>query len=451
MKKRITALTTGILLTATMTQMPVSAAPALTDLVSLQKWLLGASDTTAEQIWDLTADGKIDVTDLCQMKRQYRSVPDQEPLNALIGMDYATAVTNAYISRSEYGYQIAGNLKSTIEEKMGRPLDYSIDRFYLVNNETLGLDENTKYLYNASTMDVYPVTEETKRNCATWYWKGSKAAVYGIDDDEETQNEFLDALEWYGITEVYYSSGANKLVNNKDTVEKFVKNAYQRNMKVYLLTGEKTWLSEDTYQTAIYRVFDKVEEYNSLVDYDARLAGVSYDVEVWTNSDYNWKNNADARAQQVKFIETAQQYAAEKNLSVIHCLPFWIVRYDYTTEDGTTKNVYDSITQIANDTILMTYRDSASAVERLVAEVQTGAEHPVLYYAEKNDCNLEIAVQIDQSKEGDSVSFYEEELEQPGCVKEALSIIQTDLEAYSNHTTFAIHQAIAMYERYLAK
>lgn len=451
MKKRITALTTGILLTAAMVQMPVSAAPALTDLVSLQKWLLGASDTTAEQTWDLTADGKIDVTDLCQMKRQYRSVPDQEPLNALIGMDYATAVTNAYISRSEYGYQIAGNLKSTIEEKMGRPLDYSIDRFYLVNNETLGLDENTKYLYNASTMDVYPVTEETKRNCATWYWKGSKATVYGIDDDEETQNEFLDALEWYGITEVYYSSGANKLVNNKDTVEKFVKNAYQRNMKVYLLTGEKTWLSEDTYQTAIYRVFDKVEEYNSLVDYDARLAGVSYDVEVWTNSEYNWKNNADARAQQVKFIETAQQYAAEKNLSVIHCLPFWIVRYDYTAEDGTTKNVYDSITQIANDTILMTYRDSASAVERLVAEVQTGAEHPILYYAEKNDCNLEIAVQIDQSKEGDSVSFYEEELEQPGCVKEALSIIQTDLEAYSNHTTFAIHQAIAMYERYLAK
>ena len=97
-------------------------------------------------------------------------------------------------------------------------------------------------------------------------------------------------------------------------------------MKVYLLTGEKTWLYEDTYQTAIYRVFDKVAEYNSMVDYDARLAGVSYDVEVWTNSDYNWKNNADAQAQQVKFVEAAQQYANEKNLSVIHCLPFWIVR-----------------------------------------------------------------------------------------------------------------------------
>lgn len=455
MKKIIAVLAAGGLLAASIPQVPVAATeiPALTDIVSLQKWILGESESTPTdgQTWDLNADGTVNITDLCQMKRQYTTVPVQNPLNALTGMDYQTAVANAYISKSEYGYQIAGNLKSTIEEKMGRPLDYSIDRFYLVNNETLGLDNSTKYLYNASTMDVYPVTEETKRNCATWYWKGSKAAVYGIDDDEEKQNEFLDALEWYGITEVYYSSGANKLVNNKDTVEKFVKNAYQRNMKVYLLTGEKTWLYEDTYQTAIYLVFDKVAEYNSMVDYDARLAGVSYDVEVWTNSDYNWKNNADARAQQVKFVEAAQQYANEKNLSVIHCLPFWIVRYDYTDEDGTTKNVYDSITQIANDTILMTYRDSASAVERLVAEVQTNAEHPVLYYAKKNDCNLEIAVQVDQSKEGDSVSFYEEEQENPGCVKDALATIQTDLADYSEHTTFAIHQAIAMYEFYLSK
>ena len=431
MKKIIAVLAAGGLLAASIPQQSVTAAetPALTDIVSLQKWILGESDTTPEngQTWDWNADGTVNIADLCQMKRQYTTIPVQNPLDALTGMDYQTAVANAYISKSEYGYQIAGNLKSTIEEKMGRPLDYSIDRFYLVNNKILGLDNSIKYLYNASTMDVYPVTEETKRNCATWYWKGSKAAVYGIDDDEEKQNEFLDALEWYGITEVYYSSGANKLVNNKDTVEKFVKNAYQRNMKVYLLTGEKTWLYEDTYQTAIYRVFDKVAEYNSMVDYDARLAGVSYDVEV------------------------AQQYANEKNLSVIHCLPFWIVRYDYTDEDGTTKNVYDSITQITNDTILMVYRDSASAVERLVAEVQTNAEHPVLYYAEKNDCNLEIAVQVDQSKEGDSVSFYEEEQENPGCVKDALATIQTDLADYSEHTTFAIHQAIAMYEFYLSK
>ena len=162
MKKIIAVLAAGGLLAASIPQQSVTAVetPALTDIVSLQKWILGESDTTPEngQTWDWNADGTVNIADLCQMKRQYTTIPVQNPLDTLTGMDYQTAVANAYISKSEYGYQIAGNLKSTIEEKMGRPLDYSIDRFYLVNNETLGLDNSTKYLYNASTMDVYPVT-----------------------------------------------------------------------------------------------------------------------------------------------------------------------------------------------------------------------------------------------------------------------------------------------------
>lgn len=421
---------------------------SISDVVLMQRWLLAVPDIELAD-WkagDLCEDDRLDVFDFCLMKRALIQTMAHNPLNLLIGMNYEDAVRNAYISKSEYNYQISGSLKSTIENKMGRPLDYSIDRFYLVNNEKLGLNSDTKYLYNATTMDVYVLNEETKMNCATWYWKGSKAALYGIDDDIEKQNEFLEAMEFYGITEIYYSIGANKLVKSKDMVETFVKNAYARNMKVYLLTGENTWLYEDSYQTAIYNIFDKVDEYNSLVDYDARLAGVSYDVEVWTNSEFNWKNNNEARYQQVKFIETAQKYAKSKNLSVSYCLPFWIVQYEYTDDDEVTRNVYDSITQIANDTILMVYRDSADAVERLVTEVQNNAENSVFYYIEKNDCNLEIAVEANESSEGDYVTFYEEEKENPGYVNKAITTIKSDLEAYKYRTTFAIHHAIALYE-----
>lgn len=425
---------------------------SILDVVLMQQWLLAVSNTELAN-WkagDLCEDDRIDVFDLCLMKRALIQTMTHNPLDLLIGMNYKDAVRNAYISKLEYNYQIAGNLKSSIEDKMGRTLDYSIDRFYLVYNEKFSLNSDTKYLYNADTMDVYLINEETKMNCATWYWKGSKAALYGIDDDAEKQNEFLDAMEFYGITEIYYSIGANKLIKSKDMVEAFVKNAYAKNMKVYLLTGEKTWLYADSYQTAIYNIFDKVEEYNSLVGYDARLAGVSYDVEVWTNSEFNWKNNDAARYQQVKFIETAQKYAESKNLSVSYCLPFWIVQYDYTDDDGVTRNVYDSITQIANDTILMVYRDSAGAVERLVTEVQNNAENSVFYYIEKNDCNLEIAVQAAETTEGDYVTFYEEEKENLGYVTEAIATMKSDLKMYKYRTTFAIHHAIALYEYYLS-
>ncbi|MCM1133198.1 MAG: dockerin type I repeat-containing protein [Ruminococcus flavefaciens] len=421
------------------------------DVVTMQKWLIAVPDVRLNdwEAGDLYKDERIDVFDLCLMKRLLVQSSSQNSFDSLIGMEYKEAVQNAYISKSEYNYQITGNLKRSIEEKMGRPLDYSVDRFYLVNNEKFGLNGDTKYLYNSGTADVYAVNEETKMNRATWYWKGSKAALYGLDDDTEKQNELLDALEFYGITEIYYSIGANKLVNSKEMVETFVKNAYARDMKVYLLNGENTWLYEDSYQKAIYNIFNKVEEYNGLVDYNARLAGVSYDAEVWINSEYDWKNNDSARAQQVKFIETAQQYADSKNLSVSYCLPFWIVQYDYTDDEGITQNVYDSITQIANDTILMVYRDSAEAVEKLVTGVQNNAENSVFYYVEKNDCNLEIAVEINETTEGDHVTFYEEELENPGCVTEAIAVMQNDLKLYQYRTTFAIHHAIVMYERYL--
>ena len=173
---------------------------SIADVVLLQKKLLAVPDTVLAdwQAGDLCADGKLDALDLGAMRQALTAAPPEIPdtpdaLEQLRGMNYETAVSKGYIARAEYNYQISGTLKQTAEETLGRALDYSIDRFYLVNNDTLGLDGSTRYLYHSGTGTVFPITEETRMNCATWYWKGSKAALYGIDDNEEVQNEFLDA------------------------------------------------------------------------------------------------------------------------------------------------------------------------------------------------------------------------------------------------------------------
>ena len=158
------------------------------DIVSLQKWLLAESNTKLAdwQAGDFSADEKLDAQDLCLMRQALVSPAENSPLEELVGMTYADAVQNGYISKSEYNYQIAGELKSAIEEKMGRPLDYSVDRFYLVHSDAIGLSDTTQYLYNAATKDVYVVNTETNMNRATWYWKGSKATLYGIDNNMVT-------------------------------------------------------------------------------------------------------------------------------------------------------------------------------------------------------------------------------------------------------------------------
>ena len=244
MKKTLAMIFAFLLTTYSMPYSPVSATEgkgdvnadgkfSTADIVSLQKWLLAESNTKLAdwQAGDFSADEKLNAQDLCLMRQALVSPAENSPLEKLVGMTYADAVQNGYISKSEYNYQIAGELKSAIEEKMGRPLDYSVDRFYLVHSDAIGLSDTTQYLYNAATKDVYVVNTETNMNRATWYWKGSKATLYGIDNNMTVQNQFLDAMEFYGITEIYYSIGANKLVNNADMVATFVKNAYARNMK----------------------------------------------------------------------------------------------------------------------------------------------------------------------------------------------------------------------------
>ena len=102
------------------------------DIVLMQQWLLQVPDTTLAdwQAGDCNADGRLDGLDLCRMRQLLTAPALQNPLEQLVGMSYADAVKNGYISRSEYNYQISGNLKSTIETQMERPLDYSIDRFW---------------------------------------------------------------------------------------------------------------------------------------------------------------------------------------------------------------------------------------------------------------------------------------------------------------------------------
>ena len=63
MKKIIAVLAAGGLLAASIPQQSVTAAetPALIDIVSLQKWILGESESTPTdgQTWDLNADGTV--------------------------------------------------------------------------------------------------------------------------------------------------------------------------------------------------------------------------------------------------------------------------------------------------------------------------------------------------------------------------------------------------------
>ena len=124
MKKTLAMIFAFLLTAYSMPYSPVSATEgkgdvnadgkfSTADIVSLQKWLLAESNTKLAdwQAGDFSADEKLDAQDLCLMRQALVSPAENSPLEKLVGMTYADAVQNGYISKSEYNYQIAGELK----------------------------------------------------------------------------------------------------------------------------------------------------------------------------------------------------------------------------------------------------------------------------------------------------------------------------------------------------
>jgi flagellar basal body-associated protein FliL len=372
---------------------------------------------------------------------------DEDLLTLKMTSDLDNEKSDNHVENSQYQYQITGNLKTKIEERLGRKIDYSIDRFYVVNYKNIlpEIEDGKTFIYNSNTGIVTEVTEETRKNTATWYWNfnSSDDKYVAIKEDEDVQDEFFDKLENYNITQMYLYLTIDNIVGNK-YVENFVQNAYNRDIKVYLCIGEKTYLNDDLWAESIYDIYDKLEEYNNSVTYDKKMAGISYDAEFWLNSDYNWKQDIDIRTKHLKYIKTAREYAKSKDLETIFTLPFWIVQFNCNDADGNAVNMFGEVTKILEEANLMVYRDTATKIDSLVSNVQSNAEKPLIDYCIENDCTLNIGLEMGQTDEGNNITFYEEETANQGYLATQLEILNNIYSQKTNNYLFSLHHAMVL-------
>jgi len=352
------------------------------------------------------------------------------------------AVEKDKITKNQYPYRITGELKERIEEKLGRNIDYSIDRFYEVNYKNImpEMEDGKTYIYSPNSGIVIEVKEQTQRNIGTWFWKGSTQLDIAIMENKSTQDLFFEKLENYNISQIYISQKFDNLIGNTQ-IENFVANAYSRDIKVYIATGQKTDLNENIRDKSIYIPFDTLEKYNESVEYNKRIAGIVYDAEFWLNTEYEWKTNEEIRNKHIKYIKDANEYANSKELEVIFALPFWLVQFNYTDESGNSINMYDEVSKISEEVALMLYRDSSEKINSLVSNVQNNAGKSLYEYSIQNECTLNISVETIESSEGDYVTFYEEESKTLGYVMQELNKLQSLYSPNWEDFTFSIHHA----------
>ncbi len=347
-------------------------------------------------------------------------------LEAIIGDNKESAIENKYIKKYQYPYQLTGAIKTNIETEIGRPIDYSKDRFYEVNEENvLGTSYSGKqYIFNEATGDVIEIKAQTNRIKGTWFWvsEGDKMEQQ-IMNDTDTQNEFFEKLSFYNINEIYIFQSSSDITIENSSLRSFIKNAYSKDIKVYLLVGDTDYLDDDKMNLMINQLYDDLDSFNKNVEYNERIAGVSYDAEVWLNTDYAWTENIETRNKHIQFINKTVDYANSKSLEAIFTIPFWLVQYD-VTENGTTINMFDKITQIAERINILAYRDTKEAINSLVIEKQEGAPDSLINYAKNNECILDVGVETAESSEGDNITFYEEETNQPGSINMVLAEVE---------------------------
>lgn len=217
------------------------------------------------------------------------------------------------------------------------------------------------------------ISSEEKDVFGVWWW-----------NDELDSEKYLDFADENKISEVYYCDSSL----NESTLE-FANLAKERNIKVYLLAGEKEWLNDKTnLDTLIERYIDFQNQNNN------PLAGIHLDIEPHQFGDFDEKREGYV----LKLIELAD-YLNKTYSDILfdYDIPFWLDDEIYYNSE--TKPAFKHIIDIANRVFVMSYRDTAEKI------YDVGKDE--IQYAESISKPLFLCVET-YSSEGDSVSFFEE-------------------------------------------
>lgn len=215
--------------------------------------------------------------------------------------------------------------------------------------------------------------QASKPAFGVWWW-----------NDSLESEKYLSFAAENDITEIYYCDSSL----NSETLE-FISLAKQKDMKVYLLAGEKEWLNDKTNLDGLIERYIDFQNQNG-----SPLSGIHLDIEPHQFSDFSEKREEYI----LKLIELVDYLSKTYNsISFDYDIPFWLS--DEVLFGSETKPAYEHIIDNASRVFVMSYRDSAEKI------YDVGKEE--LEYAESINKPLFLCVET-YSTEGDSVSFFEE-------------------------------------------
>ena len=206
-----------------------------------------------------------------------------------------------------------------------------------------------------------------------WWWNDNL--------DSET---YLSFAQQNGISEVYFC--------NSDFDEKtanFIKQAKEKNIKVFWLAGEYQWLENPT---NLYAQLEKYSQFQQ--ENQHKFSGVHLDIEPHQHPDFD----AQRQTLIIKLVQLAQEVKTKyPNITFDFDIPFWLD--DEITVNGVQKPAFQFMIDFANRVFIMSYRDTA---EKIYSVSEDEIE-----YAKLTNKTLVLGVET-KTNEYDYVTFFEE-------------------------------------------
>ncbi|GIO87368.1 hypothetical protein J25TS5_43000 [Paenibacillus faecis] len=249
----------------------------------------------------------------------------------------------------------------------------------------------------------------------TWLWH---TALIQTDS-----SELLDFAKSQGVG-ILYLQISTKV--DLASYRSFIRQATEMGIEIHALNGAPDWALE-TSRPKLDAFMTWIRDYQRSAAPEEKLAGIQVDIEpyllpIW-KTDYaalvnQWQNNINQLVAQ----------ASDIGLPLSAALPFWLDNYKVPDNEQTLSSwmisKFDSVT-------LMSYRDSAKAIYD-TAKTE---------FAEGEGMNKKIytGVETKPSKEGNSITFYEEGID---VLNEQLVLLEQMGGSQSSFGGIAVHDLV---------
>ena len=278
---------------------------------------------------------------------------------------------------SPFNYQLIGSVEQgKIEKELGRKLE-ATDLFYEVNmaiTEYPG-DKGT-YIYNKKERILIEVDKsKLKRSKGVWYWtEPNKPEVYQYFTDATKRNEMLTFLQQEGITEVYVSFGEEN-ITNPNLAKEFTKQAYEKGIVTEYLIGDPRYILDENIEDKTVGKIELIKNYNNNCNYNEKIRGIHYDIEVhtsseiagmnkWTNSNSEVEKNNIRKINYVKLVKKAYEAAKKNNLVVSFDVPPLTYLANTVNYNGTEKSIMEYVVENSDYISCMSYKNDVVKLYR---------------------------------------------------------------------------------------